>query len=334
MSSTSGIQNLLVNVFRPVYTYNAATTNAIFVPQLEMSNINTYSGNSISVFTAAVGDSASNVYVGSNSGNVYTNTQFSSNNTAVGYGAGSNISNVSNSSYFGFNAGAGAGGASNVIGIGANVGGAGISNIFIGNGTKSTGNGNILIGHGIDIGAGNNTLRLGSTVYGNLATNWIGIGTSSPSDINSRFDVSGNARVQGQMGINTTPTRTLDVNGDFRATDASLNALDFTGGVTRSSGGFASVRGSNLINPTGSIVIGTLKRGIINISTVDIATSANRSAFIVFDSDIGVTTPELLVSTTTGTLDITFNTSNIQISNSSGSTPITAAWSITYFPLP
>ena len=334
MSSTSGLQNLLVNVFRPVYTYDPAAVNGIFVPKLEMSNIDTYSGNTISVFTAAVGDNASNVYVGSNAGNVYTNINASSNNTAIGYGAGNAISNVLNSTFLGFNAGAGSSNASTVIGIGANVGGAGISNIFIGNGTKSTGNNNILVGHGIDIGADSNTLRLGSTVFGDLSTNWIGIGTNDHADVNTRLDISGNTYIKGQVGINIIPGgRTLDVNGDFRVQDASANVLDFTGGLTRSSGGFLSATGSNLINPTSAIVIGTLKRGIINISAVDVATTISRTAYIIFASDTGATTPEQLYTTINGFLDITFSTSNIQISNT-GATALTAVWSITYFPLP
>ena len=63
MSSTTNIQNLLVNVFRPVYRYEIppGSSNTIFVPKLELSNIDTYSGNSVSVFTAAIGDASNNV---------------------------------------------------------------------------------------------------------------------------------------------------------------------------------------------------------------------------------------------------------------------------------
>ena len=216
MSSTAGIQNLLVNVFRPIYTYDPLTT--LFTPKLSLSNIDNYSGNNISVFTAAVGDSASNVYVGSNAGNLYTAIQASSNNTALGEHAGNVISNVSNSTYLGYNTGAGASNASNVIAIGAGAGGNGISNIFVGNGTGSTGSNNILIGHGINAGSSNYKFQLGTSVYGDLSKNWIGIGTSTSIDpTDGRFDVSGNVYVLGQVGINTIPTHTLDINGDTRS---------------------------------------------------------------------------------------------------------------------
>ena len=330
MSSTSGLQNLLINVFRPVYTYDPAAVNGIFVPKLEMSNIDTYSGNTISVFTAAVGDNASNVYVGSNAGNVYTNINASSNNTAIGYGAGNAISNVLNSTFLGFNAGAGSSNASTVIGIGANVGGAGISNIFIGNGTKSTGNNNILVGHGIDIGADSNTLRLGSTVFGDLSTNWIGIGTNDHADVNTRLDISGNTYIKGQVGINIIPGgRTLDVNGDFRAQDASANVLDFTGGLTRSSGGYASIQG-DISAGIGITPLGVLKKGIINVSAVDQADSGNSSAIILFATSLS--NASSLGSVASGDASIFFTGSNIELTNTTSIK--TYSYNITYFPLP
>jgi hypothetical protein len=328
MSSTTGFQNLLVNVFRPVYTYDPL--NPLFTPKLSISNIDTYSGNTISVFNAAVGDSASNVYVGSNAGNPYTSLQSCSNNTTIGYGAGANISNVSNSTYLGFNTGAGASNASNVIAIGANAGGAGISNIFLGNGTSSTGSNNILIGHGINVGSSNYRFRVGSSVYGDLSTNWIGIGTSTPYDTNDRLDVSGNMYLLGQIGVNITPgSRTLDVNGDFRAADASGNTLDFNDGVTLSSGGFGSIQ-SNVSAAVGTTTIGQIKKGIIHVSAVDRASSANRAAYIYFAWTTSNVTS--LASSSNGDTDITTSTTNIQISNVT--TTKTYDYSITYFPLP
>ena len=195
MSSTTGAQNLLVNVFRPAYTYN--TTTGLFTPTVDLANV-AYSGNTISVFTAAVGDSAGNVYVGSNAGNSYTNTRSSTNNVALGYNAGELISNVANSIYIGSNAGANVSNASNVIAIGTNVGGSGTSNIFVGTSTGSTGNSNILIGHGITANSSNNLLRIGSNIYGNTSTRWVGIGTNTPTNGNN-FDVSGNAKVSGTL---------------------------------------------------------------------------------------------------------------------------------------
>jgi hypothetical protein len=349
MSSTTGIQNLLVNVFRPVYSYEIPVggSTQVFVPKLEMSNIDTYSGNTVSVFTAAIGDSNSNVYVGSNAGNPFTTTKLCRNVTAVGFSAGSNISNVSNSTYVGFNAGAGAVNASNVVAIGANAIGDGTFNVYIGTGTGSTGSsniyigtsntglgsGNILIGQNISNGSSNDTFRLGPNfLYGNLSTNWLGIGTPSPNDANNRVDVSGNLYVLGQVGVNRVPVRTVDINGNFRASDAS-GTIDFNQGDLQSTGGYYSTRGTTNI-PSGTTTIGVLKKGIINLSCVDIASTANRSAYIVFASDeTGVTIPDVLISNSAGDLDFAVSGPDIQISNA-GLSPLDVAWSITYFPLP
>jgi hypothetical protein len=330
MSSTAGIQNLLVNVFRPVYRYDPASTTPSFVPKLELSNIDNYSGNTISVFTAAVGDSASNVYVGSNAGNLYTNIQACSNVTAIGYGAANLISNVSNSTYLGNAAGAGAVSANAVIGIGTSTGGNGTSNIFIGNGTSATGNSNILIGHGIT--ATSNTLRLGSTVYGDLSTKWIGIGTPTPYDSNDKLDVSGNVYVLGQVGINITPgNRTLDVNGNFRASDSN-GTLDFSNGVTSSSNGFASVRGSTFVGDGDEVSIAPLKIGLAMVAAA--SGSAHYDGRTTFILEAGATPIVATVSSTNsgGTL-VKFTSNGINISNGTGGA-LTYSWSVTYFPLP
>lgn len=334
--STTGIQNYLSNVFRQVYTYDS-TLSVPFVPKLELSNIDTYSGNALSVFTAAVGDSASNVYVGSNAGNPYNVIRSCSNVTALGYGAGSNISNVSNSVYLGFGAGAGAQVASAVIAIGSNANGGGTSNIAIGNGTGSVGASNVLIGHSIAPGNVSNQIRIGYNggipIAADLCRNWVGLGgILSPRDITyANVDVSGSTHIQGNLGINITPgTRTLDVNGNFRAQDASMNALDFSNGFTRSTGGYVSIQSNISVPATGSSTIGTIRKGIIHVSALN-GTGTNRAAYIYFAwTDSNVTA---LASTSNGVTNITTSTTNIQISNSGGS-PAVHSYSITYFPLP
>jgi hypothetical protein len=341
MSSTTNVQNLLVNVFRPVYTYDSTATT--FTPKLELSNIDTYSGNTVSVFTAAVGDANSNVYVGSNAGNPYTTLKASRNVTAVGYGAGSNISNVSNATYVGYYAGAGALDASNVVAIGANTNGNGISNVYVGAGTGSggnsnvfvgagttgTGSGSILIGPGLSDASTNSVFKLGQTyLTGNLSTKWLGLGTTSPYDVNNKMDISGNLYVLGQQGINMVPIRTLDVNGNFRASDAS-GTLDFVNGVTSSFNGFASSQGTITVSG-GAITIGTLKKGVVLVSAVDSGDSANRASRMLLAyttsnvSDVGS-------NVAAGNTSITTSTSNIQITDA---TNATYTWSITYFPLP
>jgi hypothetical protein len=255
MSSTTGSQNLLVNVFRPVYTYSSGQ----FTSTLELASVG-YSGNTISVFTAAVGDAAENVYVGSNAGNAFNNIQACSSNTVLGYNAAGLISNVSNSTYLGANTGFGVSNASNVIAIGANAGGAGTSNIFVGNSTQSTGSRNILIGHGINSGGSSNLLRIGNNLYGNLANRWVGIGTDTSTSINN-FDVSGNAKVSGILSagafdVSAIASTNLIVPGYIR------NAVTPT--QFDISGGNISNSGSNTTNTT-------ITRNLYAPSTTDVS---------------------------------------------------------------
>jgi hypothetical protein len=330
--STTGIQNYLSNVFRQVYTYD--TTTALFTPRLELSNIDTYSGNAISVFTAAVGDAACNVYVGSNAGNPYNFIQSDSNVTAVGFGAGEGISNVSNSVYLGFRAGAGASSANAVIAIGASSIGGGLSNIFIGNGTGTVGSSNIFIGHGIAPVNVSNQIRIGMSnrivIAADLSLGWVGFGgILNPVDVSNKVDVSGNMRIEGDLGIRTTPGMyTLDVSGTFRTT-RNGNFIDFSGSALRSTGGFTSIQG-DISGIIGVTTIGTIRKGIILVSAVDRASSANRAAYTYF----AWTTSNLTAMSTAinGDTSMTSSGTNLQISN------ITSVkrydYSITYFPLP
>ena len=327
MSSTTNVQNLLVNVFRPVYRYEIppGDSNSIFVPKLNLSNIDNYSGNTVSVFTAAVGDSNNNVYVGSNAGNPYTTLKGCSGVTAIGYGAGSAISNVSNSTYLGFNAGNGALSASNVVAIGANTNGNGISNVYVGTGTggggnsnvflgsgvTGTGSGSILIGPGLSDGSTNAVFKLGqSYLTGNMTTKWLGVGTTSPYDSNNKLDVSGNLYVLGQVGINRVPVRTFDVNGDFRIADASGTTMDYTSGALSLSDGFNRTLSSTAVaQPV--IQYGSNTSGSGNSGSVS------------------VTIPTAYASSTSYVTQITLNSStagaNVSVNNST-SNSFTIYW--------
>ena len=337
--NTTGIQNYLSNVFHPVYTYD--TTSSNFVAKLEVSNIDNYSGNTISVFTAAVGDSNSNVYVGSNAGNAYNITRNVFNVTALGYGAASNISNDSNSIYIGWYAGSSGSNSANVISIGANSGGNGSRNIFIGTDTGSVGTSNILIGHFIDLSSSSNQIRIGYSnqvpIAADISKNWVGLGgVLTPSYAFNSLDVSGNSKFAGNLGINVNPgTRTLDVNGNFRAADTSTNILDFSNGITRSFKGFNSDSSTIVIPYNGSSVIGTLRRGIIALTAFD--TSGIYNARMIYVAELTGPTIAVLSSSVAGASPPVFeyNTSNIIVSNTVvASGNVTYAWSITYFPSP
>ena len=352
MSSTTGIQNLLVNVFRPVYTYEPTAT--LFTPKLEMSNIDTYSGNAITVFNASIGDTASNMYVGTGAGNPYTTLNACRNNVALGVFAGAGISNVSNSVYVGYNVAPSALNSTSVVAIGANATGgtasnvtigtsatgagssnvyigAGVSgsngsnNVYLGAGTTGTGSSNILIGPGIS-DASSSSFRVGSNyLYGQIADKWLGIGQPSATDTAVKLDVSGNLYVKGEQGINIVPDRTLDVNGTFRVQDGT-GTLNYAGGILESTNGYVSVKSSASI-PVGATTIATVRRGIIHVSAVSLNTT-HRAAYIYFAwTTSNVTT---LASSINGDTDIAISSTDIQISNLN--TTKTYSYTVTYLP--
>lgn len=359
--NTTGVQNYLSNVFRPIYTYDTTTSN--FTPRLEMSNIDTYSGNTISVFTAAIGDSNSNVYVGSNAGNAYNFTRNCRNVTAIGYGAASNISNDSNSIYIGWYAGSSGSNTLDVISIGTNSGGnGGISNIFLGTNTGTTGSSNVFIGHGIDLSGVSNQVRVGYKnqipIAADVSKNWVGLGGyTAPVHINDKLDVSGNMYLLGNIGLNTEPgvEATLDVNGNFQSDDGhallrfrttnSNSLLSFSnytsgianlsvGGFTKSATGFSSIQGKTAsISTNGYATIGTIRPGTIHVSAVndisDSPTSFHASSILFAYTPTGVTK---MFDLSLGNVFIATSNSELRISNVSGANRI-FDYSITYFPL-
>jgi hypothetical protein len=260
MSSTANVQNLLTNVFRPTFVYNTTTSN--YQTKLELTNIDTLSANAITVYSANVGDAASNVYVGVGAGNAYSMLASSSNttDTFLGAGAGGLTSNVKNSVFLGYRAGYGVNNSSNSISIGANTLNGGNSNIYIGCATGiATGSNNIFIGPGVSNGGTSvsNTLLVGSgsnTLFrGDLASNRIGINTTALTNPSNyiTLDVNGYTRIggstnNGNLGINTLPgTYTLDVNGDMRASDGWASLIMTHDSNSNASLAFTNVRSAN-----------------------------------------------------------------------------------------
>lgn len=307
MSRTTGIQNYLSNVFRPVFDYDINASNLIFSVKLEMSNIDTYSGNAVSVLRSNIGDSQNNVYVGSNAGNPFATTRACRNVTAVGYGAANNISNDSNSVYIGYYAGSGASNATDVISIGTNSGGNGSSNIFLGTSTGTTvGVSNILIGHYIAPGSISNQIRMGYSnqipFAGDLSRNWIGVGGVLTPTSNTNFDVSGNTQVSGKV--------------------TSL------GGYTSSNGTISGTGSANT-------VIGTLKKGIMFVSVQDTSsTTTHFASSMVYCSDPtdGTYVWDMSGSfVSQGDVTLNYDSSNIRFSNAGVTRNF--LWSITYLPV-
>uniref|UniRef100_A0A6C0J2T0 Uncharacterized protein n=1 Tax=viral metagenome TaxID=1070528 RepID=A0A6C0J2T0_9ZZZZ len=302
MSSTTNVQSLLANVFRPVYTYDLTG----FQTSIELSNIDTVSANNAILLRADVADSNGNVFVGTTAGLNANNCSYTS---AFGYGAGQGISNVSNGTFLGFQAGANSSSNANNIAIGNNAGvGVGTSsNILIGYQTGkggSIGANNILLGNGVkgstamsnqfQLGYSNSTSNI--AIAADLAYGVVAIGkTDTTMTANNQaywppgnpygnrlcLDVAGYARVSKGLSIGTDPgTRTLDVNGDFRADDGR-GSIVFTHDTNSNStttfassnaqgpvldaggGGMFSLRGSNV--GTGTTTLFTAKKGLYRV---------------------------------------------------------------------
>ena len=227
MSSTTNVQNLLVNVFRPSYQYRTTPSPNYYV-QLEISNVETVYANVVDCQTLRLGDSNSNVYVGREAGNVYTDLRDCFSNTTLGYGAGRAISNTDRSIYIGFNAGTSASNASNVIAIGTNASGRGTGNVYIGSNTGGVDGevSNVYIGNGLtSLGGTSNRLLIGSgsdpsgaLISGNFSTRRVGILTSNPTTY--PVEIGTYTFISNGLGINADPTvHTLNVNGDCRMED-------------------------------------------------------------------------------------------------------------------
>jgi hypothetical protein len=358
MSSTSNVQNLLSNVFRPTFVYD--TINSNYQSKLELINIDTVSANTITAFAANVRDSSSNAYIGGGAGNPNSALATSSNvnNTFVGTNAGAGSQNVSNGVLIGYLA-ASPGGGIGSISIGADTINGGNSNIYIGYGTGiSAGNNNIFIGPGI-VPASNtsNTLIIGNggtpTIIGDLVGHRVGINMSNlPVTTPSlSLDVDGYMRIQnGGLGINKLPgSYTLDVNGDMQVSDG-YGVLTFTHDVASNSvttisntssypncnatlqvtGGFFSRRGSVAVSSGSPQTIGQWKIGTVLISVQSGVYYAARMYTCVEPG-----TPVIYAMTNAvedATTTITASGNNIQITSSLAG-PNTFTYVITYFPL-
>jgi hypothetical protein len=217
MSSTSNVQDLLVNVFRPTYKYQPGTG---FVPSLVLSNVSEIITDRVKTGALVVSDINSNTYIGSNAGEGASNT---ASNVGIGYQAMSGSLNSSNNVALGaFSLDGVANSSSNVaVGDRTDITGRGFKNVLLGpNITMVDGSYNILIGADISAGSGNYRFQLGNFLYGDLSAGKFGVNTSAPA---TAFDVSGISYFRGKVGIqNPTPDYSLDVNGSLYVSDRLL----------------------------------------------------------------------------------------------------------------
>jgi len=345
MSSTSNVQNLLTNVFRPTFVYD----NGVYQTKLELTNIDSVSANTVYGFTAAFGDASGNVYIGIGSGNPYSTLVASSNssNTFIGINAGASTSNVKNGVFLGYRAGFGTSNSSNSISIGANTLNGGNSNIYIGCATGiASGSNNIFLGSGISNGgtAVSNQLMIGSgsntAIVGDLSSNRVGINLSNlpATTPNVTLDVNGYTRIgtnaNGGLGINMLPGNyALDVTGAQRIQDG-VGTLTFSNGIQTSTGGFNSVTGiSAALLYTEPTNIGVWKKGLVMVSAQDTSNSTNFTSQLAMVCLTGTTYTVTAMSSVNSNATITASTSNIVLTNNVNDTR-RYNYSITYFPRP
>ena len=234
MSSTSNSQNLLVNVFRPAFVYSAGSG---FTPKLVLSNVDIVKADEIQTGKFSIGDSAGNVFVGSNVGQgaIVSNAS----NVGIGVGAMGAASNTKTSVAIGYNALSNANSVSNAIAIGANTTLVGTNSIVVGYNSSTLGSNMILLGPNLtttgDVSGklfiGQNSIS-NATITGNLNTRQVGIATTDPSHT---LDVSGDVYVGGWLAVGLqTPMAAIHANGyvyatsGFAAQGGSASAPAFT----------------------------------------------------------------------------------------------------------
>ncbi len=156
---------------------------------------------------------------GSHNIGIGANAEFGNNNGNRNTVIGSNAFVNGNSSH------------SDNIGIGYVVGDlvtTGSRNVLIGSNvatTMTTGSDNILIGYNVQPPAVDSTykLNIGGTIYGDLSTDKIGIGTVTPLEA---LDITGNATISGTLAVNTIKPLTGALNLQYKSgTNAWTNGL-------------------------------------------------------------------------------------------------------------
>jgi hypothetical protein len=215
MSSTNNVQNLLVNLLRPSYRYDATTGE--FTPSLSLSNVSELIAGRIQTDALTVTDNNINTFLGSNAGLLVSN---SARNVGIGYNAMSGAVNASSNVAIGFNSLDGVSNAScNVaLGAGTDISDGGTRSVLIGpNVTLGGGSNNILIGANLSRGSVNNQLQIGTLLYGDLSFGYIGVNTSAPR---AAFDVSGVTVFNNKVGFQVPdPKYSLDVAGTVYASE-------------------------------------------------------------------------------------------------------------------
>ena len=246
MSSTSNVQNLLVNLLRPTYRYDPAT--GAFTPSLSMSNVTELIAGRIQTGSLTVTDSAINTFLGSNSG---INVSNAARNVGIGYNAMAGAVNASSNVAVGFNSLEGVSNSScNVaLGAGTDISDGATRSVLIGpNVTLGGGSNNILIGANLSRGLVNNQLQIGTLLYGDLSSGFIGVNTSAPR---AAFDISGVTLFNNKVGFQVpNPQFSLDVAGTVYASERFFGS---NGSAKEPLYSFKDISGTGMYVPADSV---------------------------------------------------------------------------------
>ena len=277
MSSTSNAQDLLVNVFRPTYTWDS---NTGFVPSLVVSNVTEVIASRIQTSALVVSDSNNNTYIGDSAG-LYASNTFS--NVGIGFSAMGGALNSDCNVAIGTYALDGLADSDSNVAIGArtDITGTGVRNILLGTNVTLAGGGsnNILIGVDLSRTAISNTLQIGSLLYGNLANGYIGINTPTPM---SALDISGEVVFRNKVGIQTEyPVYSLDVRGSAYVSNQLLTEY---GTRTVPAYSFVSNQTTGLYRPTDASY-GTGAIGI-SVNGMDRLVVTSNKTFIYGNLDV------------------------------------------------
>jgi hypothetical protein len=172
---------------------------------------------SVQTARLAVTDTNLNTYIGRDAGASATDT---ASNVGLGYSAMAGAVNSSNNVAVGMFSLDGMSNSDSNVALGArtDITGRGQRNVLIGpNVTMGDGSGNILIGADISAGNVSKRFQLGTLLYGDLSSGYVGINTSTPA---AALDISGIVVFRNKVGFqNPNPVYSLDVAGSLYASE-------------------------------------------------------------------------------------------------------------------
>ena len=249
-ANTTGTENIVVGM-RAMYANTTGSYNAV--------------QGRAAAYDLLAGDN--NVVMGNTA---YANTEYGSNNVAIGryaaYGAGG-TNTISNTVALGYRSGYSLGNSENNILIGYQAGD-----------VITTGSSNIIIGYDVDPSSAtaSNELNIGDTIYGDLASGYVGIGQQTPS---AELEVAGTVSATG-VAVTTDGTNYGLLTLKSELADGEYVGLRM-GDLTYQKGGI-------FFEETGSYGRGRIHFAIDNIANPNLANSGDVHMTILGSGNVGI----------------------------------------------